>query len=497
MKKAILALLFLPLGGTLPLQGDDITTEAAPAAPTILVPAVHPDQDLSHMDNLKMSTSARLYYCQDTSSDDSQPQDADENSSNDIPTATIHVPEMNYPVVQLENSQYIATFLCSASQATITFSNKNAFQTALANWRKANEFIIIAYDPSCGDVYEKNERNFILVTEVSADDASLTITAQIQHLTIEDAIGGDNPIHVDVGSWTPSTPDGYPDDGPSDDQASKRSTAYTKDYSGSVSLNSFPTNAQSPWGSAYSIYNNAILTAYCVNCGVSGQLTLKGSFSLTLFGGLKTGNLLLSGSLHAGLQLGLVASTISKTLSVPELALANVPLSPLTIAGIVTIGPNLALRAGASLTVTASGNLRAGATLDWPAIAATLDLSQLSKSTASGFSPQLTPVLQAQGNISATAAVYLVVRFECGVSILNGKFSKSVALVEKPGVSVTAKAAGGVSVGSGGVGGGSAAAPCNVDVSAGLTNDVYVDLAGVKEVGIASWKSTVLDKCVA
>lgn len=500
MKRTIFTLLLLPLGGTVPISEDFITTVSASAAATILTPAVHPDQNLSHVDNLKIGTSALLYYRQDSSGDGSQAQDASRVSSKDTPIATINIPKLKYPIVQLENSQYIATLVCSVSQATIKFSDSNAFRTALADWRQKNEFVIITYDPSCGDGYEKNERNFILVTNVSADKISLTITAKITHLNIAEAVGGDNIVHVKVGSYTPNSRDGYPTNmaehtsganKPSDDQASKRSTAYSKDYSKSLNLNSFPTNAQSPWGSAYSIYKNDIVSAYCVGCGISGQITIKGSFSLTFAHGLTVGNIDLAGTLHGGLELGLVANTISKTINLPEISLIDLPLSPLSIAGVVTLGPNLALHAGGALTVAASGNLLAGANLDWSAITATLDLSHPSESTASGFSPQLSPVFQAKGNISATANAYLAVRLGCGIDILNGKFSKEIALVEKPGVSITAKAAGQLG------GGPPSTASCNVDLSAYLTNDVSVDLAGIKQVDISSWKSGVLEKCVA
>lgn len=490
-----------------------VEEEPSPAstgtASTILIPAVHPNKDLSRVDNLKKSKSAQLFYSQYIPSDESGPGAVNGSLPSDIPIATIKIPVLAHPVVQLENSGHIASFSCSSSSAKITFSSQRAFNTALADWHGEGNFIIITYDPSCGDGHGKNERNFVLVTSINPDKSSLSIVAKITHISFAEATGGDNIVHVDIGKYTPSIPTSdYP---PTSDLVSKRSAAYTKDFSKSISLNNFPSNAQTQWGSAYSIYKNEAFSTFCVGCGISGTFIFHGSFSLTFAHGFTVGNLNLNGNLHGVLQFGIEAQTLSKTFKTPDVTLLTLALSPLSIPGFVTLGPQLSIAAGAALTVGAAGSLLAGVSLDWPAIAANLALSDISQSTSSGFTPQIVPVFQARGNLNIAIDAYLPIRIEVGISILDGKFKKSVALVEKPGISVTAAVVAEIgkppitlaSTSNGEIGNPStttavtaSSSHCTVNISANINNLVELELLGEKRIDIATWTSPSINKCI-
>ena len=46
---------------------------------------------------------------------------------------------------------------------------------------------------------------------------------------------------------------------------------------------------------------------YCIDCGITGSVAVAGSFSFTLLNGICAGNIAISGSLRAGIQIGLDA----------------------------------------------------------------------------------------------------------------------------------------------------------------------------------------------
>jgi hypothetical protein len=215
--------------------------------------------------------------------------------------------------------------------------------------------------------------------------------------------------------------------------------------------------------------------------------------------GLKEGSIGADGNLHGVLQLGLAAQSVSVSVPIPSQTLASVALSDLVLPGVIKIGPQIALGAGGSLTIGASGQLIAGATLDWPAIHAKLDVTVANKAQQSGFSPNVTPVFSAKGSVSASFEAYLRASLGFTIGILNiDKFTKTVELVDQPGVTATASVSGSAQLANGQVQGQIGGGGCNgVSVPANVYNKVYASLAGLSQVDIFDWSSPALTGCLS
>lgn len=246
-----------------------------------------------------------------------------------------------------------------------------------------------------------------------------------------------------------------------------------------------------PWGAGQKLYSQAqdggAIAIYCVGCGAQGTIHVKGTITFNVGELSVKGSLNAAGAIHAALELGIVA-TYSNTWSY-EKEIANVPLSPLSIPGVLTIGPQIVLSAGGGLTVSALGQLLAGTELDWPAIQANIDIASPGSSSASGFTPNFTPVFDVVGSISATADAYLTVSVGFGIDILTGTISKQVALVEKPDISITAATSFSAVTGLG-------SDTCDgVSLNLDFNNYVYADLAGT-EFNINTLTLPIASKCL-
>lgn len=253
-----------------------------------------------------------------------------------------------------------------------------------------------------------------------------------------------------------------------------------------------------PWGVGKQVFSKsekgAAIAIYCVGCGVSGKIHVQGTVTFIVGQLSVSGNLKANGAVQAALELGIVAS-YTNTWSYTR-DIATVPLSPLSIPGIVTIGPQVTLSAGGSLTVGAVGQLLAGAVLDWPAIQATIDIGNLGASSASGFTPHVNPVFEVKGSVSAEADAFLTLAVGFGIDILVGTIKKQVALVEKPDINVAAKLQGQASLSGGSVSGSIGDGQCaGVTLDVTFNNYVYADLAGSQKDIINPLSIPVLSKC--
>lgn len=235
--------------------------------------------------------------------------------------------------------------------------------------------------------------------------------------------------------------------------------------------------------------------AYCVGCGVNGRITITGRLIFSVASGLKEGSIGADGNFHGVMELGFVANGLQKEIPIANTTIASLSLSDLVLPGIIQLGPTISLGAGASLILSASGNLVAGAILDWPAIHAKLDVVSLSDAEASGFAPDVTPIFSVDGSISAAIDVHLTASLGFTIGLLNiDKFTTSVALVDQPGLRATATITGSASVSDGSISGqfGSCA---GVEFSANVYNKVYADLFGSQK-DIFEWTSPSLSHCV-
>ncbi|KAH8879751.1 hypothetical protein GQ53DRAFT_833907 [Thozetella sp. PMI_491] len=213
----------------------------------------------------------------------------------------------------------------------------------------------------------------------------------------------------------------------------------------------------------------ASVDVFCVECGVSGDFDLHGELVFIVSRlDFETGFVEVTGAMHAGLGLGIAAeASISKDFTVP---IASVPLTPFTIPGILILGPEFKLSAGVNIALSAEGDLLAGVKADWNNVQARMDIVHSSDSFATGFKPSITPVFSVEGSIAMTTTFFLEGSLGVGLNLLNGLFDKSVALVDRPGVFISAGLAASFDLGDG-------ADLCKgIDVAVGFSNELSVNI---------------------
>ncbi|MCJ1351602.1 MAG: hypothetical protein MMC33_001586 [Icmadophila ericetorum] len=433
-------------------------THAATVGPNrVLSPAVHPDVDPSNINNLKACANASLFY--------SGAQDS--AAANTMGLVT--VPATQYPVVQLENSGSLHNMSCTTTSAQIDFVNSQAYQTAVSDWTSQGTFALVTYNPNCGAGFESDKREFILVKSLTPVPATNSIVVNAQFVDFQTVVGNASDVTVDFGPNIAAQ------------TVSKRGS---KSLSDTFPFNEYATSDTTPFGAGYQLFSDSTLTLDCVGCGTQGSITISGSVSYSIFPpGIHSVSVGTNGNLAVTMVVGVVANGLHVNVPIDTINILTVPLTPFEIPGIFSIGPQIQLQAKAAIGVTATGSLLSGVTLDWPAFSATINADG-NGASASGFTPTVTPTNSANGTISASLNVGLPVSFGIGINILDGLLTKSISLVDEPGVSFTAS--------------GSNVGPCDgVGLSVGVFNDVSVSVLGITSIPVASWNDTLASVCIS
>jgi hypothetical protein len=173
------------------------------------------------------------------------------------------------------------------------------------------------------------------------------------------------------------------------------------------------------------------LTAYCVGCSVSGSFTLNGNFVFDVQQGITTAYLDLNGNLYGELVFALVGEVTASDQWSTNLITQGLP--GLSITNIITIGPYVTVDVGATAEFSLQGGIEYGWYLDWPSIDANIDLvNPLGTIQASGLQPDVYTVTDFSEAASMAASVFSTVALRFGVSILSGKYTANVGLVNKP-----------------------------------------------------------------
>lgn len=443
---------------------------------------------------------------------------------------------------------------CDLSSLRIKFLHLNAHELAKSTWIDP-KFVMMTFHDNCGKASETGERDYLLVHGLQFDDGALSVAADISHIGIAEAVGSDNPITVDMGSYTPGSLNGsvgfdtanappVPSNAtwlnstangttPSDDfdvtldnsigytvlpasnitqfpGLSPRARLAIRSWCGfcdkvihavkkvvqkfipswtltplnkDLNINLGGGNVNTPWGKkGYQLYSKSsgpnFLRLYCVDCGVTGVVNVKATVTFSALAIISGGSFSANGWLGAGLGLGADANYVG---SIPAFQknIAEIPLSPFAIPGLITIGPRLDLGVGANAGVSANGQIYAGVRLNWPNIHAQLNL--FGAPSASGWTPTVTTDFQAQGKLSLNADTYITVSLGFGISILNGLKSYGVSLVEKPDLYVT---------------GTTTDVSCHgIEIAAGFRNYVYADVLGTNH-AINTWNGPSTQHCV-
>ncbi|KAK3302880.1 uncharacterized protein B0T15DRAFT_559308 [Chaetomium strumarium] len=114
--------------------------------------------------------------------------------------------------------------------------------------------------------------------------------------------------------------------------------------------------------------------------------------------------------------------------------IASVPMSPLTISGIITLGPQLTISGSLDLVLNGQAELLIGSSLKIAPGEARLSLVEREDNSFTGFETAFDPVAKFNGALTASVELGLPITIEVGVEILNVKFKKTVGLTNKPSV---------------------------------------------------------------
>ncbi|KAF3155092.1 hypothetical protein TWF225_005161 [Orbilia oligospora] len=122
------------------------------------------------------------------------------------PLAWVTMPNMTYPTVQLINSNYFKKVWCHGSTIKMEFNCQAAYEYAWNNWhnkvRQTSDYLVITSEPSCMGSSAGRERHFLRAKTEERDNSTSTISCEIEPIPIQDAVGDDNPVVVDVDEFS-------------------------------------------------------------------------------------------------------------------------------------------------------------------------------------------------------------------------------------------------------------------------------------------------------
>lgn len=127
--------------------------------------------------------------------------------SSDIPMASVDIPQMAYPAIVLDHSALIEDMECDLRKLRLRFLHRSALDAAESAWTMP-KFVMMAFHEKCGKAGQTGERDYLLVKSLNFDRKKLSAHAEIQHIDIVEAVGKDNPITVDMGTYTPGSLNG-------------------------------------------------------------------------------------------------------------------------------------------------------------------------------------------------------------------------------------------------------------------------------------------------
>jgi hypothetical protein len=113
-------------------------------------------------------------------------------------------------------------------------------------------------------------------------------------------------------------------------------------------------------------------------------------------------------------------------------SIALVPMSPLSILGIITLGPELSISGALDLVLNGQAELLIGGSLKIAPGEAWLSLVDRADNSFTGFEASFDPVAKFRGSLMASVELGLPITIEVGLDMLNGKFKKTVGLTNKP-----------------------------------------------------------------
>jgi hypothetical protein len=224
---------------------------------------------------------------------------------------------------------------------------------------------------------------------------------------------------------------------------------------------------------AKTVKHGAEFYVQCAKCGVHANMNLNGKLAFSIRDGVTEGFVEFNNNdeftLDAQFGISLSGKLATKTWETPVkdrsgTQLTAIPFSPLTIPGIITIGPQGSISVAFTATLEGKAELLVGGSLTIAPGKARVSVKEKDNNGIHGLNVTFTPVLKATGSFTLTGDLGLPIAIECGIDVLNGKFKKTVGLIDTPSIYVQAIASHDPST------------PCNdgVQVRLGAKNRIHV-----------------------
>ncbi|KAF4553244.1 Hypothetical protein D9617_7g029710 [Elsinoe fawcettii] len=472
------------LSSASPRRRDD--QAAAPADAATLTPVAHPDVDFTSLDSLNPNQQGKIFFTDNTVHDDNTPKSA----------ASVVV-RFKFSAVILDNSDLVESVTCSASSISIKLKTKEAYTRAFSEWAKESKLVLLSGSAQCGmkdasTAFVATSFTFDEASQTAKADGSTSAIADVYdsfdlqlgsvtgqtNTTVADApkklrkrtfgflsglfsgyfglgfgLGGGIPQYVpNPAPQPPATPPTY--------------------SGGSIPVVTIPINfvppkydADCPWQNGWKIttwtavgaqYAGIIATAkvnlflwigdlfgkvsldvprvdvYCVDCNAKAQFTLSAQISSKAGQGVTQCVLNLGGKMSAGVHLGINAFVAHDLDYSQDLYVAGLPR--LDIPGLITINPQLSIKAEGSIKIAKEGQFLAGGSFEWSTLSANFDLISHGQTGQSGFAPNVTKRVEAYGLVSAQTDLRMPISISFDVQVLGG-LKLGSSLVHTPSIS--------------------------------------------------------------
>ena len=209
----------------------------------------------------------------------------------------------------------------------------------------------------------------------------------------------------------------------------------------SLSVGPQPTSiSSSPFGQADKIGTIDGLTIWCVDCGASGNIGIGGDVAAGLDG--ITGGSLRFEALEFKIPLtfGFEASKTGISQSLKS-QLFEIPLTPLLVEPFFSIGPKFTFAVDFNVWVGTTGNLKAGADMQWGNASAAIQFFGKDKNepgmvkNIAGWDPEVEKVFDFSGgelNLNVTLGIPMA--FNVGLTLLQHQVSKSLSITDIPSI---------------------------------------------------------------
>ncbi|TDZ99615.1 hypothetical protein C8034_v000034 [Colletotrichum sidae] len=313
---------------------------------------------------------------------------------------------LNNPAVVLEQVDAVKSVVCGGDELTVTFSDPDSFNEAVKGWSDSEEgFILITNH--LGNCDAEFERGFFLATDLTSDEAQLSITVAASKEDLQNIAG---ECEMSFSSLPAAT-------------LSKR---LTLDPTLSITV------SEGLDDNTVIFSDGQYVNVTATEAWFSSTVTFSGYLRYNFWGfKLQALHFDLDTSFDAAVGVSVdVAAAFKQTIRYAPDELAY---SFVSVPGLVQLGPGVAFAVGLDLDVSAAVGVAAGLNVAMPAANVHLDLVDHANSAATGWEPEyssyanVTEAADARVDASADLTVQLA------VELFGGLVDLSSGLTATPG----------------------------------------------------------------